>query len=463
MLEQYAIVPFVAQAEGSPYKKDYEPAERSYQYAMNFFRFLEPLLRELDVTIDKRPLRTLVQTVEAILAFRDQTHGLLLSELGGDMDGLGKGGGTKRLSTLIHHQGWKAQQIEAFLLRRADEQIAQWQAQGEDGLLIWDGTVLEKPESLKAEGLCAVRSSKALRLTHVKKGYFHPPGVPIFVPGLHGIGLLLAGRSRRQGPAMLAALRWWTSRGPLASYEKDENCKLLRLASQLWGRSLIHVFDRGSCGSPWLGALRGFETRFIVRWKTNYHLVDAAGIKQAAWKIARGKVGLASRTIWDAVRHRNVEGSVLFFPVTHPDYPDWPLTLVVGRRKGDKPWYILTNEVVQTAQDAWKVVLAYARRWQIEMAFRNLKSEMAIQSLRVYDWEARLKLLGMLTLAYAFLMDLMRQEGRTARDWLIDYACHRNGEHLRQVELPFTRLRIALSKLWLAYPGCFVRRAALSL
>src|SRR5947209_17459503 len=82
MLEQYAIVPFVAQAEGSPYKKDYEPAERSYQYAMNFFRFLEPLLRELDVTIDKRPLRTLVQTVEAILAFRDQTHGLLLSELG---------------------------------------------------------------------------------------------------------------------------------------------------------------------------------------------------------------------------------------------------------------------------------------------------------------------------------------------------------------------------------------------
>ena len=52
--------------------------------------------------------------------------------------------------------------------------------------------------------------------------------------------------------------------------------------------------------------------------------------------------------------------------------------------------------------------MAYARRWQIEMAFRNLKSEWAIESVRVYDWEARLKLLGMLTLAYAFLMDLMR-------------------------------------------------------
>ena len=262
---------------------------------------------------------------------------------------------------------------------------------------------------------------------------------------------------------MLASLRWWTSRGPLASSEKDENCKLLRLVTQRWGRSLIHVFDRGYCGSPWLGALRGFDTRFNLRWKTNYHLVDAAGIKQAAWKIARGKVGLAPRTLFDAVHRCNVEGSVLFFPVTHPDYPDWPLTLVVGRRKGGKPWYLLTNEVVNTAEDAWKVVMAYARRWQIEMAFRNLKSELAIQSLRVYGWEARLKLLGMLTLAYAFLMDLMGQQAQMARNWLIHYACHRTGCHLREVELPFTRLRIALSKLWLAYPCWFVRRGALRL
>src|SRR5437763_8275845 len=244
MLEKYAIVPFLAQEERSPSPKDGEPGQRSQpvgylqglldltspkdgepgqrsqRYGMKFLRFLEPLVREVDVTVDKRPLRTLVQTVEAIVSFRDQNHGLLLSELGGYMDGLGQGGGTKRLSTLIHHQGWKAKQIDEFLLRRADEQIGQWEARGEEGLLIWDGTVLEKPESLQAEGLCAVRSSKALRLTRVKKGYYHPPGKPIFVPGLHGIGLLLAGRADHQGPAMLAALRWWTSRGPLRRYEQ---------------------------------------------------------------------------------------------------------------------------------------------------------------------------------------------------------------------------------------------------
>ncbi len=463
MLAQYAIVPFVAQAEDGSLKEEIHPRERSQEYGWNFFRFLEPLLQELDATMDKRPLRTLVQTVEAILAFRDQSHGLLLSELGGYMDGLGKGGGTKRLSTLIHHRAWKAKQIEEFLLQRADGQIGQWESRGEDGLLIWDGTVLEKPESLKAEGLCAVRSSKAKRLTHVKKGYYCPPSAPIFVPGLHGIGLLLVGRTDRQGLAQLAALRWWTSRGPLASYEKDENCKLLRLVMQRWGGSLLHVFDRGYASSPWLGALRGFKTRFVLRWKTKYHLIGPEGVKQAAWKIARGKRGLAPRTLFDAVHRRNVEGSVLFFPVTHPDFPDWPLTLVVGRRKGAEPWYLLTNEPVQSAEDAWKIVLAYARRWQVEMAFRNLKSELAIQSLRVYDWESRLKLLGMVTLAYAFLIDLMRKEGKAARDWLMDFACHRTGRHLREIEIPFTRLRIALSKLWLAYPCYFVRRSPLRL
>lgn len=34
---------------------------------------------------------------------------------------------------------------------------------------MWDESVLEKPESLRAEGLCAVRSSKAARLKrHVR-------------------------------------------------------------------------------------------------------------------------------------------------------------------------------------------------------------------------------------------------------------------------------------------------------
>jgi hypothetical protein len=364
---------------------------------------------------------------------------------------------------LIHHGKWKAQEIEAFLWWRAKEHLKEWEGQGQDGLLIWDATMLEKPESLKAEGLCPVRSSTGARLTHVKKGYYRPPGAPIFVPGLHAIGLLLAGRGKEQGPPMVAALRWWTSRGAVASYEKDEQCKLLRPSTELFGRRVVHVFDRGYCGGPWLGALYGFQVRFILRFKHRYHLIAEQGVKKAAWKIACGKKGQAPRTIYDAVHRRNVAGSVLFFKVRHPDFPDWPLSLVVGRRKGLEPIYLLTNEEVNTAEDAWKVVLAYIRRWRIELSFRHLKSDMAIASLRVYAWEDRLKLLGMLTLAYGFLMDQMGQQMRKARDWLLHYACPRRGRRMRQVEIPFSRLRLALAKLWLAFPCWFVRPGQLNL
>jgi hypothetical protein len=262
MSEEYAIVPFVAQAEPVQRSKEFEPRLLAEQYGSDLLRFLSPLAKELHASMDIRPLRTPAQTVEALVAFRDSTHGLLLTELGSHLDGLGGAGGApKRLGTLIRHRKWKARQIDTFLWQRADAQIRQWEQLGEEGLVIWDGTVLEKPESLAPEGLCAVRLRKAVRLTHVKRGYYHPPGAPIFVPGMHGIGLLVAGRQARLGPPSLISMRWWSSRGALASHEKDENCKLLRQATQSWGRRVIHIFDRGYASGPWVGALRGFDSR----------------------------------------------------------------------------------------------------------------------------------------------------------------------------------------------------------
>jgi hypothetical protein len=50
-------------------------------------------------------------------------------ERGGYLDQLGAGGaGTRRLGTLVRHEKWKAQQIDEFLLERADQQLEQWEA-----------------------------------------------------------------------------------------------------------------------------------------------------------------------------------------------------------------------------------------------------------------------------------------------------------------------------------------------
>ena len=78
--------------------------------------------------------------------------------------------------------------------------------QKEEAYVIWDESVLEKSESLQAEGLCAVRSTKAARLKRIKPGYFNPPtDRPIFVPGFNWLQAIGHGveRSSRAGALVL--------------------------------------------------------------------------------------------------------------------------------------------------------------------------------------------------------------------------------------------------------------------
>jgi hypothetical protein len=71
---------------------------------------------------------------------------------------------------------------------------------------------------------------------------------------------------------------------------------------------------------------------------------------------------------------------------------------VVARRgQGQEPWYLLTSEPLRTVEDAWQIVYAYARRWQIEMSWRYGKSELAMESPRLWDWERRQMLLLLAT------------------------------------------------------------------
>ena len=49
------------------------------------------------------------------------------------------------------------------------------------------------------------------------------------------------------------------------------------------------------------------------------------------------------------------------------------------RGAGQQSWYLLTNVPVADPQELWRVVLAYARRWQLEMVWRYGKSEIAME------------------------------------------------------------------------------------
>ena len=420
----------------------WEKAQEGRELENRCWEYLKPMLEELHKKVDRRLVKTMLDLVLVILMHRHRNNGLLLSELGDHLLGGERGpAGVKRIASLLHSGKWKSSLILNYLWQRANEKVRELRGQKAEAYVIWDESVLEKSESLQAEGLCAVRSSKAIRLKRIKPGYFNPPsGRPIFVPGFNWLQLLVTGL---QGAPRLAHLSWWTSQKRL------EEGKILNKVARLWGRQVIHIWDRGFAGSPWTTLALDHQLRFILRWNNRYHLVGPDGDKREGWKIARGKRSWEYRMVWDARRRCLRKTGILAFPVHLPE-DDRPLFLVVSRPGyGRKPWYLLTTQPVLSPQQAWKIVFAYAKRWQIEMSLRFTKSELAFESPRLLHWESRLKFLLIASLAYAFLLSLLPNTDFLFH--LISRFCHRTGKWSREISAPLYRLRLALSRLWLLF------------
>lgn len=122
---------------------------------------------------------------------------------------------------------------------------------------------------------------------------------------------------------------------------------------------------------------------------------------------------------------------------------------MVARPKGHPAWHFLTNEPIRTKDDAWRIVLAYRRRWQVETAFRFLKSELAIESPRLWFRQNRLKLFALVALIYAFLLSLLVDHLLLAT--LLTNWCRRTGKRHSQAAVPLYRIRSAIARLWLAH------------
>src|SRR5258708_147656 len=115
------------------------------------------------------------QCLVAILRLRNNPQVLWLSELGSYLEGYGgeapsAPAGTKRVGKLLRSVKWTVELIDRYLLEKADAEVQKLKAEGKRILCLWDGSVLEKAESEKLEGVCPVLSSKAKRCQRSKRG-----------------------------------------------------------------------------------------------------------------------------------------------------------------------------------------------------------------------------------------------------------------------------------------------------
>lgn len=411
--------------------------------------------------IDKRLVRTFFDSFVSIILHRNRDKGLLLSELGQYICGSDHApAGTKRLSNLFRCKGWDAEHLAPEQLARSVEFAQKSTQAGHRVLACWDDSMIEKHESWFSEGLCAVRSSRAKRLTRLKPGYYKQPAAPICVPGFQWSGLMLAGLSL---VPMVAMMEFWTTRGKHKECWSNIFYRMLKQVVAEFGTILTHVFDRGYASEATIEKMFRFSQQFILRWNGRHVLRDAKGETKNTWKIGMGKKGLHKRTVWDKERKQYTKIEIYYEEVQHPDlieqYPDNQLFLIVVRNKSIKhqpPMYLLSNINVDTIGMAWEVFFSYLRRWDIEQAFRFNKSELGIQSIRLWDWENRKKMLMIVILVYDFLLRLFRNWEKIA--WAcINRWCKRTGKRLKLVRQPLYRLRdafhIALTIIWVKNSG----------
>jgi len=413
-------------------------------YQTRLKEYVQPLVVQLDDLLDKRLVATFVGLLDCIIRLRHQKHGLLLTELGAKLLSPDKApAGTKRISNLIRSENWQHQLLEEFLFQKAFTQLQQWLKEQKRVLALWDDSVVEKHETMQSQHLCAVRSSKAKRLTRIRPGYYQKCcDKTIHVAGLQWSGVLLT--TLKDAPCLLS-FRWWTTRGKHVTNQGIVHQQLLKQLVETLADSVVHVFDRGFGNSPWLTKLFHQKQRFLVRWRSSYKLLNAKGEVKKTYLHSVGKKAPYERLMKDTKTGNKLLVKLLFVPVRLPELPDQPLTLLVCRQKrGRQPWYLLTNERVTTQQEAWDIVLAYQRRWQIEQAFRFNKSELALESPRLWLFENRLKLMMMVALIYAFLLSMLSLDSQQD---LLRYGCHRTGKRYKDAFVPLYRTRVALSYL----------------
>lgn len=244
-----------------------------------------------------------------------------------------------------------------------------WQKSGHRLLGFIDDSSVEKPESWLSEGLCAVHSSKAHRLTRIKKGYYHPPISRVCVPGFEWTALILGGLSLAP---MLGMMKWWTKRGLLADSRDNVFYKMLKQVKAVFGTALTLVLDRGFANEPTLNRLFKCQQFFIIRWKGGNlltHLINHEEKTkekiQNTWRICHGKKAFDKRVVWDKERKQALKIEIIYETVWHPEHPDKPLTLIAVRHKtlkGQQALYLLTNCEVDTTGMAWEIFHSYIQR-----------------------------------------------------------------------------------------------------
>lgn len=403
------------------------------------FDELKPLLLRLDSKMDRRLVRSFWRLCLCLICLREVPLKMTCISLYLCCWRIGASAWVKRLGNLFCSPKWSHFDVEQSLIRQALELFQQ--ARGKEPILfLWDDSVWEKPSTEHSDELCSVISSKAQFLRKYRQNFKHKVKGIVRVPGLNWSMVCVATSTK----VRVLYSDFWTTRGAKAMKRRKVHQLILGKVMSLVGREGIHVFDRGYSGWPWLSELLEAKVNFIIRWNTKYLLCDEKGKRRLDYIM--GKKALGTVELRDAVRKKKVNAKIRVKQVYHPNDPNTPLWLVSCKRavKGQKAWYLLTNQRIETFEQAWQVVRHYARRWSIETQFKTMKSTLQIQSIQLKERQA-CKLRAIVALLLNVCLKWIDEE--ESKKWIKQYN-PRRGKAAKEVKVSMYQLKGALQVLW---------------
>ena len=125
---------------------------------------------------------------------------------------------------------------------------------------------------------------------------------------------------------------------------------------------------------------------------------------------------IAQRDLVEHIRHRwaqaNLPSNIVFSRVHLPDNPK-PLYLVGSWFPGaEEPLIVLTTMVVESLQQARKIIWYYRQRWVCEEASQFLKSRVGLERFRIRRYEAIQRLVILAMIAMGFLTWILLRSQR---------------------------------------------------
>jgi len=248
------------------------------------------------------------------------------------------------------------------------------------------------------------------------------------------------------GTPSVCQMSWWTTRGKFKEHGTNIIHRMLRRMDSEMGKMGLHVLDRGYAKAEMIEWLIQFNQDFLIRWKKNHLLSHADKGTKQTHLLSRSFRAMDKKIVWDKERKRQKHVSIAWTPVKHLEFNGIQLYLVIVRDRNNhtSPMYLLTSLPILNAGDAWEMCHSYMHRWEIEQSFRFCKSELAMESPRLWFWENRLKLLGIVTLVYDFILSLLRNWKAWTRLFMMNWN-HRTGNRYRNASIPIYRLRTAIS------------------